>query len=174
VRPLLINLFSDPAILRVPFFVHAWLGRIIAYAHTKVATANYTILGGSSPLLGLTEEQARSLEAASPEFKSLSQTSLGEVSLQAPLSGHPKSLDAPGSAKYDCGRSVIPDKPGSALIESVRVSLQASLYHDAAGGSNEADPRPSWPAWGIKHPGRSEPHLGPMTSMTALGFGRCP
>jgi hypothetical protein len=158
----------------VPFFVHPRLGRIIAYTRTKVATVNYTILGGSSPLLGMTEEQARSLEAALPEFKSLSQTSLGEVSLQAPFSGHPKSLDAPGSTKYDCGRSVTRDKPGSALIESVGVSLQASLYHDDAGGSKEADPRPSWPAWGVKHPGRSEPYSGPMTSMTALGFGRCP
>jgi ferrochelatase len=40
VRPFLINLFSDPAILRVPFFAHPWFGRIIAYARTKVATAN--------------------------------------------------------------------------------------------------------------------------------------
>ena len=68
VRPFLINLFSDPAILRVPFFVRPLLARIIAYARTKPATANYEILGGGSPLLGLTQEQARALEAALPEF----------------------------------------------------------------------------------------------------------
>lgn len=68
VRPFLVNLFSDPAILRVPFFVRPLLARVIAYARTKVATANYALLGGRSPLLGLTDEQARSLEAALPEF----------------------------------------------------------------------------------------------------------
>ena len=68
VRPFLVNLFRDPAILRVPFFVRPLLARIIAYARTKAATANYQILGGGSPLLGLTNEQARALEAALPEF----------------------------------------------------------------------------------------------------------
>ncbi len=69
VRPFLVNLFRDPAILRVPFFVRPLLARIIAYARTKPATANYMILGGSSPLLGLTEQQARALERALPEFE---------------------------------------------------------------------------------------------------------
>ncbi len=68
VRPFLVNLFRDPAILRVPFFIRPILARIIAYARTKPATANYMILGGGSPLLGLTEEQARALERALPEF----------------------------------------------------------------------------------------------------------
>ena len=64
VRPFLVNLFTDPAILRVPPFVRPWLARIIAYARTKPATANYALLGGKSPLLELTEQQARALEAA--------------------------------------------------------------------------------------------------------------
>ena len=68
VRPFLVNLFKDPAILRVPFFVRPFLARLIAYLRTKPATANYAILGGGSPLLGLTQEQARALEAALPEF----------------------------------------------------------------------------------------------------------
>ena len=68
VRPFLVNLFRDPAILRVPFFVRPLLARIIAYARTKPATANYMILGGGSPLLGLTQDQARALERALPEF----------------------------------------------------------------------------------------------------------
>lgn len=64
VRPFLVNLFTDPAILRVPGFVRPWLGRFIAWRRTKPATENYAILGGKSPLLDLTEEQARALEAA--------------------------------------------------------------------------------------------------------------
>jgi ferrochelatase len=67
VRPFLVNLFTDPAILRVPFFVRPILARIIAYARTKPATANYAMMGGKSPLLELTEEQARALEAALPD-----------------------------------------------------------------------------------------------------------
>ncbi|MBC7799152.1 MAG: ferrochelatase [Gemmatimonadaceae bacterium] len=62
VKPFLVNLFKDPAILRVPFFVRPLLARIIALARVKAATANYDILGGKSPLLELTQEQARALE----------------------------------------------------------------------------------------------------------------
>ena len=67
VRPFLVNLFTDPAILRVPFLVRPLLARIIARARTKPATENYARLGGASPLLALTEQQARALEAALPE-----------------------------------------------------------------------------------------------------------
>ncbi len=64
VRPFLVNLFTDPAILRVPRFVRPFLGRFIAWRRTKPALANYALLGGGSPLLGLTEKQAQALEAA--------------------------------------------------------------------------------------------------------------
>lgn len=64
VYPFLLNLFMDPAILRVPFFVRPILARIIAGARKKPASEIYKLLGGKSPLLELTEEQARSLEAA--------------------------------------------------------------------------------------------------------------
>ena len=64
VQPFLTNLFTDPAILRVPGFIRPWLGRFIAWRRTRPAQENYAILGGRSPLLELTEEQARSLEAA--------------------------------------------------------------------------------------------------------------
>ena len=63
IRPFLTNLFTDPAILRVPRWVRPWLGRIIAWRRTKPATENYGVLGGRSPLLELTEEQAGALEA---------------------------------------------------------------------------------------------------------------
>lgn len=64
IRPFLVNLFTDPAILRVPGWVRPWLGRLIAWRRTGPATENYAVLGGRSPLLELTEEQARALEAA--------------------------------------------------------------------------------------------------------------
>jgi ferrochelatase len=67
VKPFLVNLFKDPAILRVPFFVRPFLARLIAGLRTKAASANYAMLGGKSPLLELTEEQARALESALPE-----------------------------------------------------------------------------------------------------------
>ncbi len=63
VRPFLENLFTDPAILRVPGFIRPWLGRFIAKRRTPAASENYAILGGRSPLLDLTEAQARDLEA---------------------------------------------------------------------------------------------------------------
>lgn len=62
VRPFLVNLFTDPAILRVPGVVRPLLGRLIAWRRTKPASENYAILGGRSPLLELTREQATALE----------------------------------------------------------------------------------------------------------------
>ncbi len=64
VAPFLRNLFRDPAILRVPFFVRPFLARLIASRRTAPATANYALLGGKSPLLEWTERQARALETA--------------------------------------------------------------------------------------------------------------
>jgi ferrochelatase len=62
IKPFLLNLFRDPAILRVPFFVRPLLARIIAAARVKPATENYALLGGKSPLLELTQAQAAALE----------------------------------------------------------------------------------------------------------------
>ncbi len=69
IRPFLLNLFSDKAILRVPFFVRPVLARIIAGRRLKPATANYALLGGRSPLLDLTRAQGLALEAALPEIE---------------------------------------------------------------------------------------------------------
>lgn len=68
IRPFLLNLFTDPAILRVPFFVRPVLARIIARARVKPATEIYALLGGKSPLLELTQAQGRALEAALAEW----------------------------------------------------------------------------------------------------------
>src|SRR5580698_4679250 len=66
IKPFLLNLFRDPAILRVPFFVRPLLARLIARSRLKPATANYALLGGKSPLLELTQLQADALQAALP------------------------------------------------------------------------------------------------------------
>ncbi len=63
VQPFLTNLFTDPAILRVPGFIRPWLGKFIARRRTPAAQENYAVLGGKSPLLELTIEQAESLQA---------------------------------------------------------------------------------------------------------------
>jgi len=68
VYPFLLNLFKDPAILRVPGFIRPLLARIIATARKKPASTNYALLGGKSPLLELTALQADALEAALPEL----------------------------------------------------------------------------------------------------------
>jgi ferrochelatase len=62
VRPFLTNLFTDPAILRMPGPLRKVLGRIIALRRTKAATANYAILGGRSPIRELTEAQGQALQ----------------------------------------------------------------------------------------------------------------
>jgi ferrochelatase len=68
IRPFLLNLFNDPAILRVPFFVRPFLARKIAAARLQPATAAYRLLGGKSPLTETTLAQAEALAAALPEL----------------------------------------------------------------------------------------------------------
>ena len=69
VGPFLLNLFSDPAILRVPPFVRWFLARVIARARRRPATENYALLSGSSPLVNLTGAQAVALQASLPDLQ---------------------------------------------------------------------------------------------------------
>ena len=62
VEPFLFNLFSDPAILRVPRFVRVPLARLIARRRAPVAREIYAKIGGGSPILGQTKAQASALE----------------------------------------------------------------------------------------------------------------
>src|SRR5437660_7266407 len=63
IRPFLYNLFSDPAILRLPTPLRRPLARLLAARREKTAREIYAQLGGGSPLLANTEAQARALEA---------------------------------------------------------------------------------------------------------------
>ena len=64
VEPFLRNLFSDPAIIALPWFVRLPLGRLIARRRAPVARAIYDHMGGSSTIVPETQKQARALEAA--------------------------------------------------------------------------------------------------------------
>jgi protoporphyrin/coproporphyrin ferrochelatase len=63
VRPFLFNLFSDPAIIRLPSILRLPLARLITWRRAPIAREIYRRLGGGSPLLGNTQAQARMLEA---------------------------------------------------------------------------------------------------------------
>jgi ferrochelatase len=64
VRPFLFNLFKDPAIITAPALVRYPLAAFISTTREKSAQANYAIMGGGSPLLPETLNQAEALQAA--------------------------------------------------------------------------------------------------------------
>ncbi|HUN53286.1 MAG TPA: ferrochelatase [Candidatus Sulfotelmatobacter sp.] len=64
VRPFLQNLFSDPAIIGLPQPFRGLLARLIAHRRAPVARAIYAKIGGASPLLPLTQQQASALQGA--------------------------------------------------------------------------------------------------------------
>lgn len=63
VYPFLFNLFNDPAILPVPFFLRPLLARRIASRRCAEAAENYRQIGGS-PMLRIIQRQCRALEDA--------------------------------------------------------------------------------------------------------------
>jgi ferrochelatase len=63
VRPFLKNLFSDPAIIDAPGPVRLLLAEAISRLRTRLATENYAVMGGASPLNRETEAQGRALAA---------------------------------------------------------------------------------------------------------------
>ena len=64
VEPFLFNLFSDPAIIRVPQLFRWLIAKLVSKRRAPVARAIYAELGGGSPLVPLTEAQGHALEAA--------------------------------------------------------------------------------------------------------------
>ena len=64
VRPFLVNLFNDPAIVGLPGPLRWPLARLIAWRRAPVARVIYARLGGQSPLLANTNAQAQALEGA--------------------------------------------------------------------------------------------------------------
>ncbi len=62
VKPFLFNLFNDPAIIGAPRPIRWLLARWISGRRAPVARAIYAHIGGKSPLLQITGEQATALE----------------------------------------------------------------------------------------------------------------
>jgi ferrochelatase len=62
VEPFLFNLFNDPAILNLPTILRYPLAKLISNRRAPVAKKIYEELGGSSPILKLTEKQSDALE----------------------------------------------------------------------------------------------------------------
>ena len=62
VEPFLCNLFNDSAILNLPKFIRYPLAKLISKRRAPIARKIYQEIGGSSPILKLTVDQANSLE----------------------------------------------------------------------------------------------------------------
>ncbi len=62
VEPFLFNLFNDPAILNLPKLIRYPLAKLISKKRAPIARKIYQEIGGSSPILKLTIDQANSLE----------------------------------------------------------------------------------------------------------------
>ena len=62
VEPFLFNLFNDPAIISIPFIIRYPLAKFISKRRTPIAKNIYKEIGNKSPILELTQDQAKSLE----------------------------------------------------------------------------------------------------------------
>ena len=62
VEPFLFNLFNDPAIISIPSFIRYPLAKFISKRRAPIAKNIYREMGNKSPILELTEQQAKSLE----------------------------------------------------------------------------------------------------------------
>jgi len=62
VEPFLFNLFNDPAIISIPSIFRYPLAKFLSKRRTPVAKNIYKKIGNKSPILELTQDQAKSLE----------------------------------------------------------------------------------------------------------------
>jgi len=62
VEPFLFNLFNDPAIISIPSIFRYPLAKFISKRRTPIAKNIYKEIGNKSPILELTQDQAKSLE----------------------------------------------------------------------------------------------------------------
>jgi len=62
VEPFLFNLFNDPAIISIPAILRYPLAKILSKRRTPIAKNIYKEIGNKSPILELTEAQAKTLE----------------------------------------------------------------------------------------------------------------
>ena len=100
IQPFLNNLFNDPAIIGIPWPLRPVLASVISHRRKKEARKIYDLIGGRSPLLENTRDQAEALEAA-----------LGDENFKVFLAmryWHPMSDDtAIDVARFQPGRIVL-------------------------------------------------------------------
>ncbi|HIK87963.1 MAG TPA: ferrochelatase, partial [Alphaproteobacteria bacterium] len=62
VKPFLFNLFNDPAIIGAPSLIRYFLAKLLSTKREKTAQKIYSFMGGKSPILAETINQAKRLE----------------------------------------------------------------------------------------------------------------
>ena len=62
VEPFLFNLFNDPAIISIPSIIRYPLAKLISKRRAPIAKNIYKEIGNKSPILRLTQDQAKNLE----------------------------------------------------------------------------------------------------------------
>ena len=64
VEPFLFNLFNDPAIISIPSIIRYPLAKLISKRRAPIAKNIYKEIGNKSPILRLTQDQAKNLESS--------------------------------------------------------------------------------------------------------------
>jgi ferrochelatase len=119
VEPYLVNLFSDPFLIRLPLrgFLRRWFARWVARRRAPHARELYRQIGGRSPIEPLTEAQARRLEE---------ELGVGYRCYVAFSAWKPFIKDAVAQARADgCERLV-----GVSLFPQWCSATTASVFHD--------------------------------------------
>ena len=133
VQPFLFNLFNDKAIIGAPQPVRWAIAKLISTRRAPVARAIYQHLGGKSPLLELTREQAEGLEAA------LGERSFGFAQDTDELREVPAFAGTTGNNPVDS--SLLHDERGQQteplVAEGVRLIAEAVAKAGANKTSNE-------------------------------------
>ena len=98
VEPFLFNLFYDPAILNLPKIIRYPLAKLLSKKRTPTAKKIYEEIGGSSPILKVTTEQAGELE----NYLNLNQKDVIYKTFIAMRCWHPRALETLGEViKYN-------------------------------------------------------------------------
>jgi len=98
VEPFLFNLFYDPAILNLPKIIRYPLAKLLSKKRTPTAKKIYEEIGGSSPILKVTTEQAKELE----NYLNLNQKDVIYKTFIAMRCWHPRALETLGEViKYN-------------------------------------------------------------------------
>ncbi len=112
VEPFLVELFSDPDIIQIPLPVpfSRWLqkplARFIAKKRKKLSQSYYRAIGGGSPLLEITQRQARALEEILRRRFATPQDDIVKVYVGMRYS-KPSILDAWNAAKGDGCETIV-------------------------------------------------------------------